>query len=107
MTDASIAPRASLSPTDRALIAEICALSATLDRHGMLAEVAAKGELLPKTILDEQEDARTRMLTTARDRCRDRVDALRRAKQRSRLLALTVPFSLGLAGTPYILHLLT
>lgn len=97
---------APFSQSDRALIGELRQLAATLDRHGLLDTIVARGELLSHDILEASAERRTQQLVAARDRCRMQLQSFERARWRNRLLALTVPFAIGFAATPYVVHLL-
>lgn len=106
MIDAAPRGVSQLTSADQALIAELCTLTRKLDRQGALASVAALGNLLPADILDQPQEQRIACLTAARDTCRAQVGQLRRVRHRRRLMAVLLPFALGMAGTPYVLHLL-
>lgn len=103
MIDAAPLGAAQLTSADQALIAELCTLTRKLDRQGALA---ALGDLLPADILDHPEEQRIACLTAARDTCRTHIGKLRRVRHRRRLMAVLLPFALGMAGTPYVMHLL-
>jgi hypothetical protein len=90
---------AALSAIDRVLIGQLRALTSELDRHGLLANLAAKGPLLPSDILERDSELRTELLTTARDRCRRQVRAFKLSRLRRRVVMFMLPYVFGAVAT--------